>query len=456
MKSALITLLAMVWAADLVGQTVGSIKPPPGWKPVLREEPGGAWTVSFIPDRGGQAGAAGTAVAAASRQGAAGSPAASAGSTAGLRKKQQLETQLIEVTKNLDWNRELNAIPAFVALDVTPETVTRPTTPRDLAAALINGVDRDGVLQTGIALETAPYQLFFGRETSLAEYRESYLTKLMYRTSLSLATTKAGSGADDHAQRLAFGISTTLLDAGDPYDNEEIDALREEVLRRNAAPSAADVAASIRPDMTADEMEEAVRENEAVRQFTEAGAAAANAEFIEGLNRIRETQWGRTIWNIAWAPAWLSPTGKAGDLRYDGSTLWTTFGYGFSQPALKNKLQLLGHVRFRESEHVVDDDDATRQARQDSLLAAASLRIHFERHELNFAAEAAYMRIWNGLDGDEDAHRIGAVLEKKIADGVWLGVSIGHDFGGREGENELFALSALRFGTADQARFGPE
>src|SRR5258708_17355465 len=50
--------------------------------------------------------------------------------------------------------------PAFTILGVTPQTITRPTTPRGLAASLLNGVDENGNFQAGFALDTAPYMLY--------------------------------------------------------------------------------------------------------------------------------------------------------------------------------------------------------------------------------------------------------------------------------------------------------
>lgn len=39
--------------------------------------------------------------------------------------------------------------PAFAILGLSPETVVRPSSPRDLATTLLNGVDRRGNLQSG-------------------------------------------------------------------------------------------------------------------------------------------------------------------------------------------------------------------------------------------------------------------------------------------------------------------
>lgn len=120
--------------------------------------------------------------------------------------------------------------PAFTVLGVTPENVVRPTSPRQLALSLLNGVDRDGNFQSGIAVDTAPYLLVAGQHLTLQDYRDSknyWSKRLPARTQVSLATAK-GSTTDDKSSRVALGIRVTPWDAGDPrLDDELIDCLRQ-------------------------------------------------------------------------------------------------------------------------------------------------------------------------------------------------------------------------------------
>jgi hypothetical protein len=51
-------------------------------------------------------------------------------------------------------------IPAFTALGVSPSTISRPTNLKDLAAALSNGVNTSGAIQSGLAVEVAPLKFF--------------------------------------------------------------------------------------------------------------------------------------------------------------------------------------------------------------------------------------------------------------------------------------------------------
>ena len=145
------------------------------------------------------------------------------------------DTELTKATTALNFDRPLSAAPAFVALGVTPETVSHPATPREFAASLLNGVDRNGTLQTGFAMEVAPYQVFFGPQTTLRNYRESLVTRLLYNFNVSAATTKASTD-DDQAQRLALGMELTLFDKGDPRMDPRVENLFNQVTGENPVP----------------------------------------------------------------------------------------------------------------------------------------------------------------------------------------------------------------------------
>jgi hypothetical protein len=344
---------------------------------------------------------------------------------------------LTKAVTALNFDRPLSAAPAFVALGVTPETVSHPATPREFAASLLNGVDRKGTLQTGFALEAAPYQVFFGPQTTLRNYQESYFTRLLYNINVSLATTKASTN-DDKAQRVAFGMELTLFDKGDPRMDKRVRALFDEVTSTSELP------VFDPDDMSIGEYNALVKAQ--YEKFD------PNKAYIEGLEKIRAKSWGKTAWNVAWAPTWVSTSGNAGDLKYEGLTAWSTFAYGFENvDALKGRAQFIAHLRYRDGEQVLDPNNSTLQFKQNTLFAAARLR--WGRPDLSFSAEGAYIRIWDGPHGDDQAYRLGAILEKKVASNLWFVLSVGEDFGVSGQANELFTLGSLRFGSADSPTF---
>ena len=180
-----------------------------------------------------------------------------------------------------------------------------------------------------------------------------------------------------------------------------------------------------------------------------------NKAYVEGLEKIRAASWGKTAWNVAWAPTWVSTTGNADNLKYEGSTAWSTFAYGFEgNDALSGRAQFIAHLRYREGEEILDPANSALRFKQNTLFAAARLR--WGRPDLSFSAEGAYIRIWDGPRGDDEAYRMGAVLEKKIAQNLWFVLSIGEDFGVAGKPDELFTLGSFRLGSSDSPTFkGP-
>jgi len=118
--------------------------------------------------------------------------------------------------------------PAFVVLGLAPDRVSRPATPREFAADLLNGVDDQGNLQTGVAMDFVPYMMWQGNSLTLQKYRQNDLfgllglRRLLARTQVSLATTK-GTSSDDESVRLAAGLRFTPWDSGDARMNRTID-----------------------------------------------------------------------------------------------------------------------------------------------------------------------------------------------------------------------------------------
>jgi hypothetical protein len=341
-------------------------------------------------------------------------------------------SRLDKKLNSVDLDRPVSAVPAFVALDLSPETVANPQSPRDFAAALLNGVDRNGVLQTGIALETAPFRMMPWLRTDISAYRSEYWTRFLYNFSFSLATAKASEESD--AVQLSLGFHAIL------YQDATNDP------RRNPALMAAFNAANLAHPMSARAFDDPLPdENPIVRKTLQ----AAVAEF-------QQQHWAGTIWSAAAAPTWYSESGKASELNGEGFTAWTTFAYGTHRPIFgeEGRFQFLAHLRYRAGELIADRADDTRTVKQDSFLAAARLRVGSPT--FNGFVEGGYLRIWDGVAGDGSAYRIAAGLEKRIASGIWLVLSLGEQLGDTANDDELFAIGSIRFGTADDPRLGIE
>ncbi len=104
---------------------------------------------------------------------------------------------------------------AFAVLGLTPQNVVRPTSPGRFFTSLLNGVDDDGNLQTGFAIEVSPYMITRGNKLELSEYNDNDWKRFLARTSLSLATAK-GLSEEDESVRMALGLNFVIFDKADP------------------------------------------------------------------------------------------------------------------------------------------------------------------------------------------------------------------------------------------------
>jgi hypothetical protein len=348
---------------------------------------------------------------------------------------------LTDKFNSINFDHAPGAVPAFDALGLSPESVTSPTTPRELASDLLNGVDQNGVLQHGLAVETAPFRLI-GIRTNLANYKSPDLSgaicRWVYNFSVSAGTSKATDKSD--AVQLAFGFKEVLWESADhdPYRNPSISQAFEK------AAGQVDVS---------DDLDNPATPLKPVPE-------AASNVFKNAVDDFYKNKWQGGIWTAAIAPTWNSNSGKLSDLSGTGFTTWTTFAYGTTKNALMVgdnpvNVQMIGEIRYRSGEELTDPNNKTRTAMQNTFLAAGRVRMGSD--SFNGFAEGAYVQVWHGLNGDGDGWRGAFGIEKKLNKNIWLVLSAGEQFGEAGAKtNNLFAISSLRFGTADKAQFSSE
>jgi hypothetical protein len=361
------------------------------------------------------------------------SAATPAPAQAGATAEKQLEAARESITiKNTDVDLAVPESPAFTTLGLSPETIVRPATPREFGASLLNGLDRNGHLQTGVAIDTAPYLVFVGSHVSLKQYRTSRVTQILSRTLVSFATTK-GATPEDKSVRLAAGVHATLYDSEDPRLNSDdllecftrIDVFRPAVLGTTPA---------------------ALRQLEADRQNFETGLRTQSAACREQFQR--KARWNGTSWIVAMASSGTSPTGLTSDLDGGALGFWTSVAYGFdSVPGLRNNAQVIGHARHLSNEVVIDEKLPGGQEVRDTTFAGARLRAGTNSFGLSF--EAAYLRTAAPGRANDTAARLSFSAERRLAQNLWLTLAFGGDRGVDQGSDRgLSFLSAFKWGFA--------
>ncbi len=325
--------------------------------------------------------------------------------------------------------------PAFSALGVTPDQVARPTSARDLATSLLNGIDRAGNLQTGVAVDAAPFMLLAGSTMSLRQYQEpgEYLTRFLARWQVSFASTKGG-GAGDPSARVALGTRVTLFDAGDP----RMDATLLGCLVREAA-RVLDSAPPISPMATSEEREIALAGREALVR--------------EGVGPCRDAaarrRWNRTAWTAGLAPTWTSADGTASNLGYSGTALWTSVGYGFEDlPVLEEHAMVAFYLKRRGREIAPDQLVPGAFVTQDTVSAGARLLFGSAHSQFNF--ETLWVRNTR-LDLLEDRYwNVSMGLEQRLTGNIWLSLAVGRQVARAPVASQMSVVSAFNWGLGEK------
>lgn len=348
-----------------------------------------------------------------------------------------------DMFNQFNFDRAPSAAAAADALGLSPETVSNPSTPRELASDLINGVDHNGVLQHGLAIAAAPFRLL-GLNTNLRDYRgtgegdvNAMFRRWVYNFSVSVATSKATDNSD--AVQLALGFKEVFYESADhdPYRNPELDKAFKEAAGQVNLPDDLDNPNTPLPTVS----------------------QSASKAWSDAVADFNKNKWQGAIWTGSIAPTWNSASGKLSDLSSTGFTAWTTAAYG-TKNLIKTatdsiNLQLIGEARYRQNELVIDTNDKTHTANQNSFILGGRLKLGTQT--FNGFAEGGYVHVWHGLNGDGAAWRGALGVEKKITSNIWLVLSAGEQFGQVTAKtNDLFVMSSLRLGTADKAQFAPQ
>ena len=338
--------------------------------------------------------------------------------------------------KTADIDLSVPESPAFTALGLSPDTVARPTSPREFATALLNGVDREGNFQTGAAIDVAPYLIYAGDSVTLHDYRTSRVTRILSRTQTSFATTK-GASDDDKSVRMAVGVHATLFDSEDPRLNND------ELLRcYSDIPLFKTASLPVAPDETVRQAQAEILER--------ARKAHENETLKPRVNACREqfrrdARWNGTSWTVAAAAAWVSPTGLNKDFQGGSATYWTSWSYGFdSVPGLRDTAQVIAHVRHHADEVVVDEDLPGGSEIRDTTFVGGRFRAGTTSFGLSF--EASYVRTQPRGRPSDASGVFAFAAERRLSENLWLAVSFGGDVRADSANSKgMSVLSAFKY-----------
>ncbi len=371
--------------------------------------------------------------------------------------------------------------PAFAILGVSPEDVIRPDTPKALGCALLNGLDSNGHMQTGIAIETCPYYLFTWKTTTLGDYRRNLITRLMDRLQLSIATTK-GNDKDDKSVKLAMGIRLAIFDDADPRSALDLDTYDSTLKEAYDAYHKAftDLNIAKRDQIKAeDALSEAIDKkiptqdlSDKVKQAKET-VAKKEEEFSKAYDKystLLATTWAKTLkdwarsnWNasnltIGAAISLFDEKGELSGLKESGYAVYATGSYGINyynidSDGKKIKIplaQLLLHVRYQTDMELPDQLVEGKFYAADVMLVGSQLRIggpnlndFIGNDNLIILGEYDYKKLFFDKKADEEWHKWAFGLEYKISDSTTMSITLGEETG--KPKAGTFTIGSLRW-----------
>jgi hypothetical protein len=352
--------------------------------------------------------------------------------------------------------------PGLTILGLDPSTATHPKSPRELAASVLNAVDRDGNLQSGLAIDTAPYLLLNGRNITRADYLGDPLTKQLSRVQLSFATTK-GTQDSDKSVRAGLGLRVTPVDLGDPRTDRKLAECLFGLLQKKDAHIAA--ATQNLPPLCGEGIPAPCTPADQWQAEHEKAAAAADAIYDAKVDDCRKES-GRRLWNrssfmLGGAPAWIASDGNVSSLTSSGGAFWATLAYGFDEfcedyapPArgvsnwLYYHAETLIHFSYLVDENLPSTSDASKR---DSLSAGGLFRIGARWGAIGI--NGSFTRDDPDKGPTDTFYSISAKGDLRLTDSLWLSLSVGGQGGRSNGKDEGFVLSAVKWSLPEAPQF---
>jgi hypothetical protein len=301
--------------------------------------------------------------------------------------------------------------PAFTMLGLTP-AIIRPASPRALALSFMDGIDVNGNTQDAIAVDMAPYLLFFGKELSLQQYRDKKWEQDLSRIQLSFALAKASSDTDK-ARRYGAAINWTIWDDGDLRLDKGLSDCLEQT--QQGAPSSSLSGTAPGPQ-------------QAGRPSSSPVDASAEPRPKSCREESLKRNWNRSSMDVGFAPSWIDQNGKGDSLAWNGFGLWTSLSYGFDKfESLKDNSQIIVHARYRMDEKVPGSNKDVPFSDHDSFSFGAKYR-YGEPQRVLFLQLLGVQTKPEGQASDR-SYIYSAGVEVGIIDNLWFELELGESAG---------------------------
>jgi hypothetical protein len=328
-------------------------------------------------------------------------------------------------------------IPAVTFLDASSAKVTRPVTPRDFVAALVESVDEDGRVQQGFALEGALSLVPAFRPTQ-DQYMSGGLPYVLANTLISIATVQ--SSGDTADTEVGIGARAVLIDRGDPFRNRGYTTRLGAALR------------SCRPRTPPENLPQpGQQQSEAQRVALEEELRARRevqlaclADVTDKLAReAAATNWNTLRVTVAYATRIRLEESKLSERTHSGDRYWAVASY-----PLARAVQAIGYV------------DYTHHRRQDDVDAFDAWtyggRVNGGGATLNFFYEVLGERRADAPAGvRSQSSSWSAGIEFLATEGLWISTGFGERAQEALQPDRTVIIANIRWGLSRKAFLSP-
>lgn len=333
--------------------------------------------------------------------------------------KKELDKKDAETAEEITTQFSVPAIPALNFISSDPSDISRPSDIKELAASLYNGIDENGNVKQGLAIEAALSEMV-PIKIDPEDYRNNGIKYMLYNTQFSLGS--IATSGDSASTDLGWGVRITLFDKADPMTNRDYIDEFESILLGCGPKKPGETVSD-------DKLKDCV----------------LNADRPIAKNFAEER------WNARWLTvAYAGGSRLKGSELSEGETLghqvWASGGFPF-----KNWGQISYLAKWsREFNEETSMDIEEFEIGTKLLVGTKSY---------NLFAEASYNPLLNESDLEmnemietDEAFSWLVGVEFKITDGIWVVTGLGEEAQRIVGTDGIQLLSGIRMGISDKSR----
>ena len=349
-----------------------------------------------------------------------------------------------DIIKNYSTDLAMPDTPGLSIVGLNSENVLRPTTPRALGMAVLQGRDDNGTAKQGFALDFAPVRVFYPAMTKDEYKNHPVVARPLWNTQASLGVGQPVSDADK-STRIGLGLSTLLYrpESSDPYLSDAYATCLDDALIKRL-PAEMPV---LKPKPAPGSAEEKTEKDARAKQTEQEDAAVKACR-----KELADRTWNATGLMAGLATSKISGRDSAVLPDATPQGYWVSYSYGFEGiKSLQQSLQFTASWRRLRQEIVADPLDKTKFVAQDSRLFG--MKLYGKTDPANLFIEASRKRSTIAGRDTERANLLAFGAEKKVGDNLWLTLAMGKKRGGTDA-NPTYVSTGLKFGYEDKASLG--